>query len=320
MISPSNSFNKFNYGLRHSKLVERKIMIELLLQLFRARYDIPSYGYFGFGSPFYVDFIMFHKHLYMHDMTCVEWGDIPKRMKFNKPYEFIKLKMGPVNTFFPLLAPENQYLVWLDYDRPLDNDMFMDLSNVFTRLSPGSVFVISVECRARPVDDDIDVDSMSQLEKDTLMVERYKEWFSDYVEEPIDFGTIGEQVIHLMYWEVFTVLAKERLTTKDLKLTQLMHYWYKDGAPMLTIGGMITNVDDRKRLRDNDILNHKYVVRGKNPMIISVPPLTLREKLTLDQIVPPITKKKVKIELSKAFLKNYEKFYREYPTFAEAIM
>src|SRR5262249_27673413 len=141
MAEPSYSFNKFNYSLRPSKQVERKIMIELLHRLYRAGYDIPEYTYIGFGSPFYVDFIMFHKYLYMKRMICVEWGDVPKRMRFNKPFKFIRLKMGALLNHLPDLNARTQYLVWLDYDRPLDDEMLRDIDGCVTRLSAGSVFI-----------------------------------------------------------------------------------------------------------------------------------------------------------------------------------
>ena len=47
----------------------------------------------GFGSAYYVDFVMFHKYLFIENMVCVEWSEIPKRMRFNKPFNFIKLRM-----------------------------------------------------------------------------------------------------------------------------------------------------------------------------------------------------------------------------------
>ena len=84
MAQPTDSFKQFNYSLRPSKQVERKIMIEVLLRLSKAGYTISDYRYLGFGSPYYVDFVMFHKYLFMKDMVCVEWGEVPKRMKFNK--------------------------------------------------------------------------------------------------------------------------------------------------------------------------------------------------------------------------------------------
>jgi hypothetical protein len=86
MARSTDSFKQFDYSLRPSKQVERKAMVEVLLSLSKAGYNIPDYGYIGFGSVYYVDFIMFHKYLFINKMVCVEWGDIERRMRFNKPF------------------------------------------------------------------------------------------------------------------------------------------------------------------------------------------------------------------------------------------
>src|SRR5208337_456544 len=89
------SFEKFNYLLRPCKQVERKLFIEALhrMSMFSHRYPIKDYTYIGLGSVYYADFILFHKYLYVDSMICAEASDIPKRMDFNKPFDFVILKM-----------------------------------------------------------------------------------------------------------------------------------------------------------------------------------------------------------------------------------
>src|SRR5688572_15532181 len=124
MAQPTNSFAKFNYSLRPSKQVERKILIELLSDIAGAGYRIRDYTYLGFGSVYYVDFVMFHKYLFIDSMVCVEWGDIPRRMRFNKPYRFIKLRMGAIGDLAPeVIGSRKKFLAWLGYDRQLDGEM-----------------------------------------------------------------------------------------------------------------------------------------------------------------------------------------------------
>src|SRR5690349_17029565 len=87
------SYEKFNYLLRPAKQVERKLIIDCMLRLGRAGYHITDYRYVGFGSPYYADFVIFHKYLGIEDMVCIEGSPIENRMKFNKPYPFINLEM-----------------------------------------------------------------------------------------------------------------------------------------------------------------------------------------------------------------------------------
>src|SRR6478672_6193590 len=91
------SFEKFDYLLRPSKQVERKLLIEALHHLVECGYPIYNYTYVGLGSVYYADFVLFHKYLYIDKMICAEWGSINRRMKFNKPFPFVRLVMKPVS-------------------------------------------------------------------------------------------------------------------------------------------------------------------------------------------------------------------------------
>ena len=315
------SFEKFSYWHRPSKQVERKVMIELLLKLLRAGYDFETYTYFGFGSVYYVDYVMFHKYLFFRDMICVEREKIPDRMEFNKPYNCIKLRMGSFSDYLDLLKPDQRFVLWLDFDRPLDDVMLRDIRDSFTRLSAGSVFVVTVEARARPVDDDKpEIDDLSAADRDQLMLERYNEWFSPFV-GAVSLEQIGEADVSKLFWAVIKAQTQDALANRDLGFVQLLNYWYKDGAPMLTIGGMVCSEEDKKLLRKHKVRQTEFAVRGCKPMIISVPPLTIREKLWLDAKVH----KKLKVtqlpfELKGHLLRSYRRFYKQYPTFTEALM
>ena len=80
--TPLESFSRFNYLLRPSKQVERKLFIEALHRLALGNFRIHEYTYLGFGSPYYADFILFHKYLYIDTqkrptrfiIKSVDWG------------------------------------------------------------------------------------------------------------------------------------------------------------------------------------------------------------------------------------------------------
>src|SRR5438132_3338031 len=181
MDRPTNSFKQFDYGLRPSKQVERKIIIEVLHALARADCDVSTYTYLGFGSVYYVDFVMFHKHLFIDDMICVEWGDIPRRMRFNQPFRFIRLKLMPLSEFIPRIRPRTRYFVWLDYDWALDPDMLRDIDGCMNQLAPQSLFLITIDARAKLPKEEFDVDQMSEQKRRRTTLRMYNEWFGPYV-------------------------------------------------------------------------------------------------------------------------------------------
>src|SRR5580765_817145 len=107
----SGSYEKFNYLVRPAKQIERKLLIEGLHQLSACGFHIRQYRYVGFGSPFYADFVLFHKYLYIEDMLCVEASDIRRRMRFNKPFPKVALHMGKVSQVIPKLDRERRHVV-----------------------------------------------------------------------------------------------------------------------------------------------------------------------------------------------------------------
>jgi hypothetical protein len=323
MAEPANSFKQFDYSLRPSKQVERKIMIEVLLRLSKAHYSVSDYKYLGFGSVYYVDFVMFHKYLFIEKMICVEWGEVARRMKFNKPFKFIKLKLGPLSKHIPTIRPSEKFLVWLDYDRALDQDMVQDIDGTVGRLGRGSIFIVTIDARPRLPKDEFDVSGMSQEQRERLTVKIYKEWFGQYVESRINSATIAGFHVAPLFYEVVIERIKQTLTRRErnLRFIQIFHYVYRDGAPMFTVGGIIGTDVDERALQDAGILNHRFVRTSSDYLEISVPPLTLREKQWIDwRLDQNLTADKLSFELDEDLLANYRRFYKEYPTYLETLL
>jgi hypothetical protein len=322
MPIPSYSFEKFNYTLRPSKQVERRMMIEVLHRLTKCGCDIPTYTYLGFGSVYYADFTMFHKHLYIDEMICVEWGDIPKRMRFNKPFKFIKLHMEPLANFLPRLRRNRRYLVWLDYDRALDESLLRDIDGCVSRLAPGSVFVVTVEARPRINEEEVEIEAMAGPQRERYIVGRYKEWFGSLVRMTINRDSIAPNHIALLFQGAIAGQIEMSLShRKDIQFIQLFNYVYADGAPMLTVGGVISDPACANNIKSSDVLEHDFVRQEPEPLLVSVPHLTLREKQWLDsKLEAKSVSCQLAFELDDEFLKNYAKYYKEYPTFMEAML
>ena len=67
-------------------------------------------------------------------------------------------------------------------------------------------------------------------------------------------------------------------------------------------------------------LRLKHIRRGDIPEIISVPPLTIREKGWIDnQLMSGRRGRKKDLGLDGRLLKNYAKFYKYYPTYYETL-
>lgn len=112
---------------------------------------------------------------------------------------------------------------------------------------------------------------------------------------------------------------------KDDKLyyEQLCYFTYKDGAEMITVGGILLNQSDKAKfdkLNLNKCLD--FIVSNKNdpPYSLVVPPLTYKEINALMEQLPCNNLDGIRIPgLSKEQLKQICKLYRYYPFYLEAM-
>ncbi len=319
MAVPTNSFEKFNYGLRPCKQIERKVMMEVLLKMAGAGYDISTYTYVGFGSPYYIDYVMFHKFLFIQNMICLEWGDVPRRMKFNKPFSFIRLRMCPFLEYIPEMKKNRRYFIWLDYDRPLDQEMLADL-RCLTRVAAKTLFFITIDARPRLPSDQFDTRKLSPDEVTQLTLEVYARWFSWYVGRDITKNDLTANGVPNLFYAVTRSSIDQLLVPRNLSFHQIFNIIYADGAPMITIGGVIGDANDVERL-ERTVMTHRNVRRGASFLKILVPYLTTREKNWLDRrLTENMSAERVTFEIDQELLNSYCSFYKEYPTYFEVMI
>ncbi len=313
------SFVKFDYTLRPSKQVERKLLIELLHRLGTeiGAYDIRRYTYLGFGSVYYTDFVLFHKYLYIDRMICVESEDIPKRMEFNRPYDFIQLHMAPFSDVLPKLDRETRYVMWLDYDTGITLDQMQDIRGAISVLAPGSIILITVDGEPR-IPFDIDKSGMTRDEKKAATVGQLEEQFGSLLAEPLRLADFTPNSFPRALAKIIgNQIAVATETRGDLEFAQLVNFRYKDGAQMLSLGGVLDSADRVRELRESGVMNLAFVNAGAEPVTISVPPLTIREKLWLDQHSDPVD---LVFEMDEEMVESFQRYRRYYPRYHEVLL
>lgn len=334
------SYDSVNYGLRPSKSVERKLFVECLQLLSKCGYHISDYRYVGMGSPHYVDFSLFHRQLYIDQMLCAESSNAKRRMEFNLPFGFVELEMSPIGTVISKLDRIQKHLAWLDYDYSLGNEVLADLSACIQVLATGSILIISVVADLSSlrnlVPDDLQ-DEVSEKDKRIYIVDTLNGMFSKYMDAPIPHNVTKKQIATAFSQAITTFLtekAKDRKpkfsadegATPDGEIVpedefiQLFNCCYTDGTTqMLTVGGLLDTADARQKLVEAGIFDHPFIITGNEPVEISVPNLTIREKQWLDtNIVGKDPRPQLAFELKSKYLKNYLQWYRYYPAFYEA--
>lgn len=312
------SFEKFNYLLRPSKQVERKLLIETMHHLSASGYPIYNYTYLGLGSIYYADFLLFHKYLYIKKMTCVESSEIPKRMRFNKPFNFIKLQMKPISEVISQLGPKTRYLVWLDYDTPLSLAKLADLDGFSQILAPGSVLLITVDAETRHL---IEAEDGPEDKTEPGLLRFLNDNFGHLLIEDIKESNLSKNDFpHLLSKIIRAQVDKSFLARPSLKFHQLLNFVYADGAQMITVGGVVDRIEAAGELEKSGIFKAlEYTSQADELVRISVPPLTIREKQWIDSKLNKGLSGE-RLDIDDALLATYVKYYRDYPTYYETLL
>ena len=314
------SFEKIDYSLRPAKCVERRLIGHTLSQLATA-FPINAYRYVGFGSLWFVDFILFHRWLQIEKMYSIEKaaekGEMPKRFDFNKPLKCIKILAGSAANCLPkALGGRQKSVLWLDYDGNLENALSGDLSVTLPKMKDGNVLLVTAnahpnQLKGKKANDEplTEIDYLHSIAPDLVPADAIKR--------------ITQSLFPALAAEILTnsITAKTIELGSNLTYVPIWSFTYKDGAPMVTVGGIFLKPSSRQSF---DALNlfgrFDFLSATGEPLNIALPIITLREKLYLDSLMPAKTApplSSLKIELQQESLDAFMRFYNYIPTFGE---
>lgn len=329
------SYRTVNYLLRLKKQIERKIIVDILKKLDKhATINIEEYVYFGLGSIYFADFSLFHRFLGIKEMISLELppGAIqdqsqPRRFFFNRPYKFIELEF----MFSTELLKRKKYkkfdwekplLIWLDYDDPLEVNsvkyIAKDIELIGQNAKEYDVFMTTVECwkRASVIEDAIESEKISKYFKynyskpESLQPENSPKILNDFI-----WGALEEGF---------------RNRTSPMDFLQIFYFDYKDTTPMYTFGCIFISpkkIQEFKDIYSNSNHGIDFYDRNSDPLKIDCPIITPKEKYWLDSCIEKILDNDVHCDMDKATytgleveeIEIYNKYYKDYPQFFEAI-
>ncbi len=331
----SSSFEKINYSLRPNKCIERKMMCEALGRLSFLEH-IHKYRYIGFGSPYFSDFILFHKSLGLKDLISIEKEETKKeRFEFNVPFAGIEMRFGRSETVLPNLElDKKKNILWLDYDDKISDFMFNDIETFFFNSAPGSFFILSLN---------VEQDFMPEIQENqeqriTLKEFRLKEILDRvsrriYPDEFMDVNLNTKNLTNVCYEMIkrridSTLLNRNGISENKISYKQVFNFTYKDNATILTIGGIIYDNTQESKVDKMAFENFAFFAGGSDSYKIQSPNLTFREIKALDKALPDNLEKLRNGQFKNQILRsiplihddisNYAKIYRYFPNFAEA--
>lgn len=313
MIIPTESYLKVQYELRPAKQVERRMLIEALQMMSSVGFPISDYKYTGFGSIYFVDFILFHKLLGIQRMLSVEHSDnIKKRVKFNRPFDCIDVEFGPIGDFLPSLSPDQKHILWLDYDDILNRSQVEDILLATTYLSTGSILLVTV-----------DVEPPGKNEGP-------EEWRDHFVAEASKFlgsamiSDFAKSNLPKLNAGIIERVIEDGLSARgNVGFIPLFNFLYADGHQMLTVGGVIGSNSERRLLRASKLEEQNYIRLDlkADPFLIRVPSITRKERFHLDSSMPcSATWKPKQFEMRAEDISDYREIYRFFPAYAELLL
>ena len=310
------SFESVNYSLRPSKSIQRHLIFEGLREL-KTQLQLHDMVYVGLGSLWFTDFVMAHKILNIRDMISMEEDKVGfKRAVFNAPFASVRVRRGRSSTVLPTLYAnarlrDRPWVIWLDFDIELTEALVGDIQSVIENVPENSVFVTTFngkdkkygQARDRPA--------------------RLKELLGDVVPDALGKEACREEQMQ----ETLANLVEDFMKSvaapaRAGQFVSAFRAIYEDSTPMVTVGGVIASAATAPRAT--------AVVGGtgwrcRPTERIVAPHLTMREAVTLQSALPkagglsrPFVQS-LNFDLEDHQIRSFERYYKEYPTFAQIV-
>lgn len=288
------------YRLRPSKAVQRRMIVDLCRRLSEFG-PLWSYQYVGFGGLEFPDFDLVHRELRINEMLSIE-GDARKfeRCQFNAPFKTIKVLSGSASEKLTEIDWTPLSIVWLDYEKKLNEEIISDVSLVCRSLQPGSVIFITINAVC-----EIEIAGRRDRFADRVGDTRIPIWVTD--ESLAVWGLAKAQ--HEILSNILTRTLRDRVIQADW--IQLININYADGAKMQTLGGVVSAAGTQRAFQNCRFEELEFVrFSGNDPLLLRVPTLTTKERRTIEEKLPAGSDTVEFSWLSDADKRDYLQVYR----------
>ena len=318
-----------NYALRPAKNIERKMMGEALARLSPIA-PLSRYRYVGFGSEFFNDFALYHQMLGIDDMVSIERDEEKlERCRFNRPYKCVDVQSGSSSSILPQLAWKKRSIVWLDYTDPLNSDILDDVGFVLTAAPSGSVLIVTAN--AQPLNSSDEEDGTKHGAAADLPKKRLDTLVSrvgrNRVPSEVTGVQLGQWGLAEVSYRILLSAVQKTMNDRNApekkqakwRFRQFLHFRYRDGHRMFTVGGILLDPKDDSRLGENPFDDLSFVRTGEDSLLIDPPMLTGREVRHLNQLLPhEAAELGQPVWLTADDRRKYKEVYRYFPVFAES--
>ena len=248
-------------------------------------------------------------------MVCIEQQEEDsERFEFNRPFKCIDLKFGHSSKILPTLEWEGRpTVIWLDYDKAINEGTLSDIRVVCSSIAPGSFILLTIRAQANDF-------GQAPAER----VEKLKDAVGNRLPRHTR-SDVTNKAFPRFLWKIIDSEIKRVIADRSgvfppessFEYQQVLHFDYSDGARMLTMGGIIYQRSQSPLLAQCDFPSLSFSRLGDDPCQIRVPLLTFKELRALDAHlpgnIPPIP------GVPEEEVDAYSEHYRYFPNFVDAI-
>lgn len=320
MSTISKSALEVQFDLRPAKQVERRMLLDAFQRLAQAGFQIRDYRYTGFGSLYFVDFVIFHKLLGIDHLTSVEHDPaLEKRVKFNCPFSSIDIVMGEATDVIPTLSGDEQHILWLDYDEPLTSTIMKDVYLAGSQLSSGSILIITVDVEPPVRESDLPKD----LDLPHACMDYFKSEVGNYL-GLVDISDFAKGNLHkISKLAIMNALREGMAGRTAVDYYPLFYFLYAGSHRMMTIGGVIGSRVDKRNINSMNLDGAIYLRMNEQegPYEIKVPVFTRKERHLLDSAMPCLTGwQPAEFTIPAEHIETYREIYRFLPSYVEILL
>ncbi|WP_198118970.1 O-methyltransferase [Massilia rhizosphaerae] len=317
------------YNLRQNKAIERGLFVDLLSRIGRYR-NISKYTYIGFGGPFMEDFKLLHNEIKISKMISLEVDkNVLARQAFNLPLACIELRNKKSGDFLVSHAFSGSNIVWFDYAIPKDlPTQLAEVESLVSKLSAGDIVKITLNANpsslGEPTNTTEDLlDYRAKIAQQRL---------ATYAPSNIDGDSVKSNSYPTLLLRALENSMKAGLSgTADLILQPLTAFIYADGQQMLTATAIILKKGHRKDfiLKSRLYAWEYQCIDWKKPISISIPDLSLKERLEIESLLPGATPADIQAKLgyfignkkdALGLMENFVRYYRLSPSYTRVVM
>ena len=311
------SFNVINYSLRPSKSIQRQIVFEGIRRL-QGHLDYEDLIYVGFGSVWFTDFLLAHKVLGISHMFSIEADPIGfRRATFNAPFSTVTVKEGVSGNVLPELLSDDAlrskpWLIWLDYDYELNEDIREDIRLVIERAPANSIFLCTFNAMEMKYGAATDRPGRLREILGAVLPDDLPK--ADFKRERLQ-STLADYSLDYMQ-----SIAAE--LSRPGGFVPAFRVLYQDGAQMVTVGGLLPSKGAASVARDI-VQRDDWNCKPADP--VYAPHLTMKEAAVLQAQLPSdaaLSRDDVQalgFDLHDDELRAFQTHYRQYPSFAQIL-